>query len=99
MSAGYYKVVNGEMLYGTKICSPTYTLTPKDTSKIVDGWQWFDKSPLVDITLPCGCVVKMLIDPKVETAETVQASVDAMAAKVIEGKAPVLSVSVVVPNP
>jgi hypothetical protein len=93
MEAGYYKMVGGEMLYGTKIFSPTYTLTEKTKDNPVDGWVWYDKPPVVEVVLPCGCVVKMLIDPKVETAETAQAMINTISAKVIEGEAQKISVS------
>ena len=96
MEAGYYKMVNGEMLYGTSIFSPTYTLTPKTKDKPVDGWVWYDKPPVAEVVLPCGCHVKMLIDPaKAETTETAQASVDIISAKVIEGAVQKISVSAV----
>ena len=99
MEAGYYKMVNGEMLYGTSIYSPDYTLTPKTKDKPVDGWVWYAKPPMAEVTLPCGCCVKMLIDPKVETTETAQAEVDVITAKVVEGKAQTLSVSAVAVDP
>ena len=99
MSAGYYKMVGGEMLYGTKIYSPTYTLTEKTKDKPLDGWVWYDKPPIAEVILPCGCCVKMLIDPKVETAATAQAAVDVIGAKIIEGKAQAISLSAVAVEP
>lgn len=92
----YYKMIRGELFYGTEVIGGTYTLTPKDTSKVVDGWAWHDKPPIAEVTLPCGCCVKMLIDPKVETTETAQAAVDVISAKVIEGKGQILSISPVI---
>jgi hypothetical protein len=93
----YYKMINGEMICGNEIHSPAYTLTTKTKDKPVDGWVWYDKPPFAEVILPCGCHVKMLIDPaKAETMETAQAEVDVISAKVIEGKAPPkLSVSAV----
>ena len=91
----YYKMINGEMICGNEIHSPAYTLTPKTKDKPVDGWVWYDKPPFAEVILPCGCCVKMLIDPKVETTETAQAAVDVIGAKVIEGKAQTISVSAV----
>ena len=95
----YYKMIQGEMFYGKEVIGGNYTLTPKDTSKVVDGWVWYDKPPIAEVTLPCGCCVKMLIDPKVETTETAQAEVDVITAKVVEGKAQTLSVSAVAVDP
>ena len=61
MEPGYYKFSNGEVLYGTRITGPGYSLTSKDTSKVVDGWKWYDKPPVIELTMPCGCVVKAII--------------------------------------
>lgn len=96
MEAGYYKMMGGEMLHGTKISSPAYTLT-EETKEPVDGWVWYTKPPVAEVVLPCGCHVKILIDPaKMETTESTQASIDVISAKVIEGKAQTVSVSVTI---
>jgi hypothetical protein len=100
MEPGYYKIIGSEVFYGTKIDSANYRLDKSTKDKPpVDGWVWYDNPPVAEVTMPCGCIVKMLIDPKTETEETVQAAVDVMAAKVIEGAAQKVSTSSVAVEP
>lgn len=51
MSAGFYKKMeDGSWVYGTKIFTPDYTLTPENRGDGTDGWVWYDEEPS-DFTL------------------------------------------------
>jgi hypothetical protein len=80
-------MIQGEMFYGTEIRCAAYILTEKTKDNPpTDGWIWYDKPPIAEVNLPCGCCVIVLIDPKTETKESAQATADVLASKVINVK-------------
>jgi hypothetical protein len=46
-TSGFYKFLNGELMFGKNIFNQAYTLSPKNM-KATDGWAWFGSKALAE---------------------------------------------------
>ena len=82
VSAGFYKIADGDLLYAPTVTGPGFRLD-EDNRKPTDGWAWFESAE--EAILGCNEVSIIPLSDIIATIESMDAVLALVTAEILGG--------------